>query len=122
MFQKAFQNLSEQDEAALRKEVRADNKLSGLILLNLLVIVPITFLTIGIGSSFIHGPTYIALLISAGLSAFIAILGVATIEIKKKLGPYSRNGLPICLSMIWAFVAFPFFVLLPTATILTGRQ
>ena len=40
-------------------------------------------------------------------------------ELKRKLGPYSKNGLPLCLTMIWSFVVLPFGALIPATTVLT---
>ena len=56
-----------------------------------------------------------ALVLSGIFSAIIGIIGIIALEVKKYLGPYSNNGLPICLSMVWILIGIPFCIVLPFA-------
>lgn len=122
MFEKVFKNLTEQDEVSLRQDSISDGRFTLIILIILLLIVPAALLPVALAVSTFNGAIQTSLIISAGFSAIIACVGVASMEVKKKLGPYSHNGLPVCMSMVWAFVALPFLAFLPVATILTGGQ
>ena len=121
IFGKAFQDLSERDEVARRKDTVRETRLSIAIIFIVLLGIPATFITLGL-SLFDNEAARNAFTFSGMLSGVIGVIGVIAIEIKKKLGPYSRNGLPICLSMVWIFVALPFCTMLPVATILTSHQ
>lgn len=106
---------------ARRADTVRETKLSIAFIFIVMIGIPALFITLGL-SLFDSEAARNAFTLSGVFSAIIGIIGVVAIEIKKKLGPYSRNGLPICLSMIWVFMAIPFCTMLPVASILTSNQ
>ena len=65
---------------------------------------------------------YLALILTAIFTFISGVFGIITIEMKRKLGPYARNGVPLCLAMTWGFVLFPFCALLPASIIISGNN
>lgn len=53
-------------------------------------------------------------ILGAVASIVVGLITLLAIEVKKKLGPYSRNGLPLCLSLVWILFTLPIFALLPS--------
>ena len=47
----------------------------------------------------------------------MTILFLFIVEVKKKLGIYAQNCLPLTICCFWLFIFFPFLVILPAAIV-----
>ena len=68
----------------------------------------------------IGGAAGLALGIGSALGIVAIIAGMGALAVKRKLGPFAKNGLPLCLGALWAFVLLPFCAALPFAVLMAG--